>query len=120
MNHKLLPILASVACALVLAACRESTSPPNAGRLNVILINIDTLRADHLGCYGYVLPTSPVIDRLASEGGLFTDAAANSSYTRESVSALFSGMLPSHAGAAGWDAHPSNASPRRGRSSAPR
>ena len=39
------------------------------------------------------------------------DVAANSSYTRESVSALFTGMLPSHAGATGWDAHPSDAFP---------
>jgi arylsulfatase A-like enzyme len=110
-NRELLQIVASAACVLALAACRESRSPPNAGRSNVILINIDTLRADHLGCYGYPQRTSPVIDRLASEGVVFTDAAANSSYTRESVSALFSGMLPSHAGAAGWDAHPSNPSP---------
>src|SRR3989304_6480967 len=35
---------------------------------NIVLITIDTLRADHLGCYGYGLRTSPHLDQLASEG----------------------------------------------------
>ncbi len=43
-------------------------------RPNVLLVTVDTLRADHLGAYGYRLGTSPEIDRLASEGVLFTDA----------------------------------------------
>ena len=38
--------------------------------MNILFIDIDTLRADHLGCYGYPKPTSPNIDRLASEGVL--------------------------------------------------
>lgn len=41
---------------------------------NVLLITVDTLRADHLGAYGYGLPTSPRFDAIASEGVLFTDA----------------------------------------------
>ena len=41
---------------------------------NVLLITIDTLRADHLGAYGYFLPTSPSIDALAKEGVVFTEA----------------------------------------------
>ena len=40
-------------------------------RMNILVIAIDTLRADHLGCYGYPLPTSPHIDRLAREGVVF-------------------------------------------------
>ncbi|HIE09649.1 MAG TPA: hypothetical protein EYP65_07340, partial [Armatimonadetes bacterium] len=43
-------------------------------RPNVILIVLDTLRADHLGCYGYFRDTSPNLDRLAKEGILFKDA----------------------------------------------
>ena len=38
---------------------------------NIILISIDTLRADHLGCYGYDKNTSPNIDKFASKGVLF-------------------------------------------------
>ncbi len=40
-------------------------------KTNVLLITVDTLRADHLGCYGYHRPTSPNIDRLAQQGTLF-------------------------------------------------
>jgi hypothetical protein len=40
---------------------------------NVLLITIDALRADHLGCYGYRLETSPNIDKFAKSGVLFTD-----------------------------------------------
>ena len=47
--------------------------------MNVVLFVIDTLRADHLGCYGYFRDTSPTIDKLASEGVRFNvePAAAN-------------------------------------------
>jgi choline-sulfatase len=45
---------------------------------NVILISIDTLRADHLGCYGYSRDTSPTIDKLALEGVLFLSAFSHS------------------------------------------
>ncbi len=47
----------------------------------VILISLDTLRADHLGCYGYNRPTSPAIDSLASEGVIFREAISSSSWT---------------------------------------
>lgn len=43
-------------------------------RPNVLLISVDTLRADHLGAYGYRLPTSPRIDEIAREGVVLTDA----------------------------------------------
>src|SRR4051812_2649599 len=42
--------------------------------MNVLLISIDTLRADHLGCYGYSRLTSPHLDRIAAEGTLFEDS----------------------------------------------
>ncbi len=110
-NRALLQCVACVAGALILAACRESAPPRDDQPANLVLINIDALRADHLGCYGYGRSTSPVIDRLAAAGVVFADAASNSSYTRESVSVLLTGTLPSHAGATGWDAHPGGASP---------
>jgi len=62
---------------------------------NVIMISLDAVRSDHLGCYGYERKTSPTIDRMAAEGVLFENAFANSSHTRESVPSIFSSTYPS-------------------------
>jgi arylsulfatase A-like enzyme len=64
-------------------------------RPNLLLVVIDTLRADHLGCYGYGRPTSPVLDRLAAEGILFEWAFAQSSWTKPSTASLLTGRCPS-------------------------
>jgi len=80
---------------------RDSIKEPN-----LIIICIDSLRADHLGCYGYSRNTSPNIDSLAKEGILFENAYSNSSFTRESVSVILSGLLPSSSGSMGWFAKP--------------
>jgi len=61
---------------------------------NVIFIMVDTLRVDHLGCYGYDLPTTPNIDRFAQTGTRFEQAIAQGSYTPFSVSSLFSSQYP--------------------------
>ncbi|MBP7461434.1 MAG: sulfatase-like hydrolase/transferase [Candidatus Delongbacteria bacterium] len=73
---------------------------------NLIIICIDALRADRLSCYGYDRQTSPRIDELADHGILFENAFSNSSFTQESVSAFFSGRLPSRSGSYGWRAQP--------------
>ena len=63
----------------------------------IILISLDTLRADHLGCYGYDRETSPNLDTLAQESILFTHTYAQSSWTLPShVSMLFSLNSASH------------------------
>jgi len=61
---------------------------------NVILIALDTLRADHLGCYGYKRRVSPNIDRLASENYLFENAFALAPWTTPSFASVFTGRLP--------------------------
>lgn len=64
-------------------------------RLNLLVILIDTLRADHLGCYGYdKRPTSPNVDRLATQGTLFENAVAQSSWTLPSAASLLTGLYP--------------------------
>ena len=68
--------------------------------LNLVFLTIDTLRADHLGCYGYARPTSPEIDRFAAEGTLFENGWAHAPSTRYSMPALASGRWPS---AIEWD-----------------
>ena len=66
--------------------------------LNVILVSIDTLRPDHLKCYGYEKDTSPNIDRLASEGVLFKNAVAQSTWTLPSHMSMLTSLYPSQHG----------------------
>lgn len=61
---------------------------------NVILISIDTLRADHLGSYGYSRDTSPNLDSLARAGTVYERARTNSSITIQSHMTMFTGLLP--------------------------
>lgn len=63
---------------------------------NVVLIIVDTLRADHLGLYGYERPTSPRIDAAARDGTVFEHAFATSSWTLPSVGSMLTGLFPSH------------------------
>ncbi len=77
----------------------QSPNPPVAQNTppvarNLVLISIDTLRADHLGCYGYPLPTSPALDRLAEEGVLWERALANSPWTLPSHASILTGLFP--------------------------
>jgi arylsulfatase A-like enzyme len=63
-------------------------------RPNVLVYVVDTLRADHMGCYGYERPTSPQWDRLAAESILFEDAIAQASWTRPAVASILTGLAP--------------------------
>ena len=69
-----------------LVTCPDPTPP------NVLVILLDTLRADRLGCYGYDRPTSPVLDRLASEGVVFSDAWSAAPWTLPSHASLLSSL----------------------------
>jgi arylsulfatase A-like enzyme len=70
-----------------------------AGRPNVVLITIDTLRADHLSCYGYAWNTSPTIDRLADEGTRFERAYTVTPLTGPAHFSLFTSRYPHEHGA---------------------
>lgn len=70
--------------------------------LNVVLISIDALRADHVGAYGYGRPTTPAIDALARESVLFENGWAHSPSTRYSVPAMLIGRYES---TIAWDPH---------------
>ena len=60
--------------------------------MNVIWFVLDTLRSDHLHCYGYARETSPHIDRLAAEGALFEDSYASAIATGPGFTSLFTGL----------------------------
>lgn len=78
------------------APLRVAASPAPK-RFNIIYFFIDTLRADHLGAYGYPRNTSPNIDRLASRSSVFENAYSPSPYTYEAV--------PKFMQSAYWDGH---------------
>lgn len=63
-------------------------------RPNVIVVVVDTLRADHLSCYGYHRATSPEIDGIAQRGVLFENAIAPSSWSLPSHASLLTGRYP--------------------------
>jgi len=64
-------------------------------RPNMLLIMVDTLRADHLGSYGFPGPISPRLDDLARDAVVFEKAFASASWTRASTASLFTSMTPS-------------------------
>jgi arylsulfatase A-like enzyme len=66
----------------------------DAGSPNVLIIVVDTLRADHLSSYGYARQTSPEIDRIAKEGVRFENAIAPSSWSLPSHASLLTGRYP--------------------------
>jgi arylsulfatase A-like enzyme len=72
-----------------------STAKP----LNVVVVVIDTLRADHLSAYGYTRPTSPNLNQLAEQGVFFENAFAGSSWTLPSHASLLTGRFPHQHGA---------------------
>jgi arylsulfatase A-like enzyme len=87
-------------------------SPPHGAHLpgdgySVAIILVDTLRPDHLGCYGYERARTPAIDSLASEGTLFENAYTASTFTGEAVASLFTGRPPAmNSTGLGWTARP--------------
>ncbi len=84
---------ALLAALLVAAACARA--PGAERRWNVVVVLVDTLRADRLSLYGYERPTSPVLDRFAKERGVvFRDAWANAGCTFPSVNSILTGAWP--------------------------
>ena len=85
-----------------LAACGKAgggARPSGAARpRHVILVSIDTLRPDHLGCYGNPRPTSPNLDAIARAGVRFADATAAAPWTLPSHASMLTGLYPSHHG----------------------
>ena len=73
--------------------------PREPGARNLVLISLDTLRADHMGAYGYARDTTPFLDSLAAEGVLFEEYIAASSSTRPSHMTMFTSLQPSVHGA---------------------
>ncbi len=92
---------ATSVCAVlaVAAGCGGETSEPPAGdglaRPDIVFVSIDSLRADHVGAYGYTRDTTPFLDELASEGVRFANAISTTSWTLPSHAAMFTGLSDS-------------------------
>ena len=93
-----MPIRGRESAAVALASLLLTTCGDGEGgvsRPDIVLVSIDSLRADHLGCYGYAPPTSPNLDRLAAEGVRCEQAVSTTSWTLPAHAALFTGLFDS-------------------------
>jgi choline-sulfatase len=80
------------------AACAGRPAPPPAVAVNVLIVTIDTLRADRVGVYGATTVETPNIDRLAREGAWAPQADVHAPLTRPSHASLFTGLYPAEHG----------------------
>ena len=69
---------------------------------NILTILVDTLRSDHVGCFGYARDTTPHIDQLASESAKFTHMISQAPWTAPSVASMFSSYYPELHGVVYW------------------
>lgn len=89
-----LPALAfALAASCAVAGCARGPAPPPE-RPNLVLVTLDTVRADRLGCYGHDAASTPAMDRLAREGVLAGHAVAVAPLTLPSHASLLTGLAP--------------------------
>jgi len=86
-------LAATAAFVLAFGGCGRARAP------DVLLVVLDTVRADHLSAYGYRLPTSPHLDALARTADRYADARASAPWTLPSHASLFTGLAPFEHGA---------------------
>ena len=86
--------LAGVVLSTLLLGCAGEPSK----RPDIVVITLDTVRADHLGFYGYSRPTTPFLDHLATESTVFERAIAQAAVTPVSHASIFTGLDPYHHG----------------------
>jgi arylsulfatase A-like enzyme len=85
---------------LSLSACGETDpSTEQSWTGGAVVYLVDTLRADHLGCYGYERNTSPTIDAFALEGVVFERCMSQSSWTKPATASVLTGLYPAQHGA---------------------
>lgn len=97
----LIALLSAAVSLLVIRWIRSgaATQHPVATGPNVVLIVLDTTRADYFSCYGFPRPITPRMDAFASEGARYTRAYSTSFWTLPSHATMFTGLYPSEAGA---------------------
>jgi choline-sulfatase len=91
--------VAALTLSLTIAACGAADRAPSPHARNLVLITIDTLRADHVGAYGYARGRTPTLDGLAGRGARFDRAYAAAPITLPSHATLLTGRYPPGHGA---------------------
>src|SRR5437867_8439080 len=88
------PLLPATAAILLVASCRGTGARGASRPDQVVLVTIDTLRADHLGCYGSAAARTPAIDSLARESVLYEEATSSAPITLVSHATILTGLSP--------------------------
>jgi choline-sulfatase len=91
-------VAAAVGISLPVGSCARRLGGGAAARQNLLLVTLDTVRADHLGSYGYASAETPALDRLAREGIRFDRAISAVPLTLPSHATILSGLTPPHHG----------------------
>lgn len=94
----LVPVILCVVIAILAICFLRGFGPSARDVQRIVLISIDTCRADHLGCYGYSRPTTPNIDAVAHEGILFENTIAPVPLTLPSHCSMLTGTIPPYHG----------------------
>lgn len=93
------PALLLGLCLAAIAGCRSASQAPAAAPpRHLVIVTIDTLRADRIGAYGSTTVATPNLDRLAREGAMAPQASVHVPLTRPSHVALFTGLYPAESG----------------------
>lgn len=87
-------IIVAILVAFPMLSCRPQTRRRQLEPTNVIVVMVDTLRADHMSTYGYERETTPFIKRFASQGFVFEHARSQASCTFPSVNSLLTSRNP--------------------------
>jgi arylsulfatase A-like enzyme len=97
-TRRLLFGVAGLGLLMCAAACQEKPTPPN-----ILVLVVDTLRADNLGVYGFDGPVSPNLDRFAQESIVFENCFSQAPWTKPSVASLFTSLYPQVHGVINYD-----------------
>jgi arylsulfatase A-like enzyme len=103
MNPRLLAFLMVV---IGTAQVAVASAVATRAKPNIVLITIDTVRADHVGCYGATGVSTPTLDALASDGVVFERAIAQVPLTFPSHAAIMTGLYPFQNGAQDFTSPP--------------
>lgn len=91
-------VIRSLSCIFILLLLLNASQSSESAKPNILLITLDTTRADHIGCYGYQKASTPNIDAICKAGLQFTNAFSSVPLTLPSHSTMLTGLYPTKTG----------------------